>query len=47
MAHYCSTCGEEFDPVEYREVPAGEEEFCSPECEELFDLGERMSYQVE
>lgn len=34
MIHYCSWCGNEFAPVEYREVPAGELEFCSDSCED-------------
>jgi hypothetical protein len=34
MIHYCAECGEEFAPVEYREVPEGEAEFCSDECED-------------
>lgn len=34
MIHYCAECGDGFAPVEYREVPAGELEFCSDECED-------------
>lgn len=42
MIHYCAECGEQFAPVEYREVPDGEEEFCSNECEDKF--AERIEF---
>ncbi len=38
----CSSCGDEFDPVEYTTVPVDPDEprFCSDECEDRWTAAE-------
>jgi hypothetical protein len=33
---WCSQCGDEFSPVEYRPPSIGDPNFCSDECEEEY-----------
>jgi hypothetical protein len=42
MGAWCSTCGDEFSPVEYAPAPQDPDEprFCSDECENLYAAAE-------
>lgn len=41
----CSYCADEYDPVEYAEVPQDPDEvqFCSDDCEERYNTAELAS----
>lgn len=40
---FCSECGDQFDPVEYRHPDPDGPNFCSSECEDEFLDGEEFT----
>lgn len=40
---FCSECGDQFDPVEYRQIDPDGENFCSSECEDEWNATEELA----